>query len=145
MNFFQVLWRGLPAYVWVGIAYAILIGTVSLPVQNSAALEQFLARPLFDLPLLNSGVFAVNWNTIFVVAAFFSVWIEVIRATSLRNRAGNDWLSLVATFIAILVFAGSEPFGTMAFMVVPLAGFGDLLLDRLVGQAVARRDFAIGD
>lgn len=144
MGFFQLMWRGMPAYVWVGVAYAVVI--TGAPTQGTGiiALERYLAEPLFTLPLLNSGSFIVTFNTIFIVAAFVAVWIEVIRATSLRNRAGNDWLSLVATFIAILVFAGAEPFGTMAFMVVPLAGFGDLLLDRLVGQAVARRDFAIG-
>jgi len=144
MGLFQVLWRGMPAYVWVGVAYAVVIMTAPIPGSNMVALERYLATPLFTLPLLNSGSFIVSFNTIFIVAAFVAVWIEVIRATSLRNRAGNDWLSLVATFVAILVFAGAEPFGTMAFMVVPLAGFGDLLLDRLVGQAVARRDFAIG-
>ena len=144
MGFFQVLWRGMPAYVWVGIAYAVVMMTAPIPGSNMLALERYLAEPLFTVPLLNDGSFIVNFNTIFIVAAFVAVWIEVIRATSLRNRAGNDWLSLVATFVAILVFAGAEPFGTMAFMVVPLAGFGDLLLDRLVGQAVARRDFAIG-
>ncbi len=144
MDLFRFFWRGMPAYVWVGLAYALVI--IAAPVQraDTETLERYLAEPLFALPLLNSGIFIVTFNTIFIVAAFVAVWIEVIRATSIRNRAGNDWLSLVATFVAILVFAGSEPFGTMAFMVVPLAGFGDLLLDRLVGQAVARRDFAVG-
>lgn len=143
MELFRFFWRGLPAYVWVGLAYAVVVAGAPIPGSNIAALERYLASPLFSLPLLNDGTFIVSFNTIFIVAAFVAVWIEVIRATSLQNRAGNDWMSLVATFIAILVFAGSESFGTMAFMVVPLAGFGDLLLDRLVGQAVARRDFAV--
>ena len=144
MALLQFFWRGLPAYVWVGFAYAIVVVGAPISGSNTVALERYLASPLFSIPLLNSGTFIVSFNAIFIVAAFVAVWIEVIRATSIRNRAGNDWMSLVATFIAILVFAGAEPFGTMAFMVVPLAGFGDLLLDRLVGQAVARRDFAVG-
>jgi hypothetical protein len=144
MALLQFFWRGLPAYVWVGVAYAVVVVGAPVSGQNTVALERYLASPLFSVPLLNSGTFIVSFNAIFIVAAFVAVWIEVIRATSIRNRAGNDWMSLVATFVAILVFAGAAPFGTMAFMVVPLAGFGDLLLDRLVGQAVARRDFAVG-
>lgn len=143
MGLVQFFWRGLPAYVWVGIAYAVVVAGARVPSGDIVALERYLAAPLFTIPLLNSGTLIVNFNVIFVTAAFVAVWVEVIRATSVRDRAGNDWLSLVATFVAILVFAGAAPFGTMAFMVVPLAGFGDLLLDRLVGQAVARRDFAV--
>ncbi len=143
MELFRFFWRGLPAYVWVALAYAVVVAGAPVRGSNIVALERYLAEPLFSVPLLNNGVFVVSFNAIFIVAAFVAVWIEVVRATSLRSRAGNDWMSLVATFVSILVFAGAESFGTMAFMVVPLAGFGDLLLDRLVGQAVAKRDFAI--
>jgi len=143
MELFRFFWRGLPAYVWVGLAYAIVVAGAPTTGSNIVALERYLAEPLFSIPLLNNGIFVVSFNAIFIAAAFVAVWIEVVRATSIRNRAGNDWMSLVATFAAILIFAGAESFGTMAFMVVPLAGFGDLLLDRLVGQAVARRDFAV--
>lgn len=143
MGLVQFFWRGLPAYVWVGLAYAIVVIGSPVSGSNILALERYLASALFTIPLLNSGTLIVSFNVIFVVAAFVAVWVEVIRATSVKDRAGNDWLSLVSTFIAILVFVGATPFGTMAFMVVPLAGFGDLLLDRLVGQAVARRDFAL--
>jgi len=143
MELVRFFWRGLPAYVWVGIAYAVVIAGAPISASNSVALERYLAEPLFSIPLLNNGIFVVSFNAIFIAAAFIAIWIEVVRATSIRNRAGNDWMSLVATFAAILIFAGAESFGTMAFMVVPLAGFGDLLLDRLVGQAVARRDFAL--
>lgn len=143
MALVQFFWRGLPAYVWVGLAYAIVVIGAPDTASNTVALERYLAEPLFTLPLLNDGRLIVSFNAIFIIAAFFAVWVEVIRATAIRDRANNDWLSLVATFVAILVFVGAEPFGTMAFMVVPLAGFGDLLLDRLVGQAVARRDFSV--
>jgi hypothetical protein len=141
MGVIGFLWRGLPAYVWVGLAYAIIIA--GAPSPRVMSLEQYLAEPQFMLPLLNNGTFLVSLNTMFVIAAFVAIWIEVMRATSVTTRAGNDGLSIAATFIAILVFVGAESFGTLAFMVVPLAGLGDLLLDRLVGQAVARRDFAI--
>lgn len=141
---FRFLWRGLPAYVWVGVFYAIVIAGAPAYVSDVSKLEIYLASEITRIPLLNGGAFTVSFNTIFIASAFVAVWIEVIRATNIRDRAGNDWLSLVATFVAILIFVGAEPFGTLGFMVVPLAGFGDLLLDRLVGQAVARRDFAVG-
>lgn len=143
MELVRFFWRGLPAYVWVAFAYAMVVAGAPIRGSNIVALERYLAEPLFSIPLLNNGIFLVSLNAIFIVAAFVAVWIEVVRATSLQSRAGNDWMSLVATFVSILVFAGAESFGTLAFMVVPLAGFGDLLLDRLVGQAVAKRDFAI--
>ena len=144
MGLFQFLWRGLPAYVWVGVFYAIVVAGAPVSASNLPRLELYLASELTRIPLLNDGSFSVSFNALFIIGAFVSVWIEVIRATNIRNRAGNDWLSLVATFVAILIFVGATPFGTLGFMVVPLAGFGDLLLDRLVGQAVARRDFALG-
>jgi len=143
MGLIGFFWRGLPAYVWVGLAYAIVIAGAPDPRGVPVSLEQYLALPLFTVPLLNNGAFLVSFNTIFVTAAFVAIWIEVMRATSVQTRAGNDGLSIVATFVSILVFVGAESFGTLAFMVVPLAGLGDLLLDRLVGQAVARRDFAV--
>ncbi|MEL6284543.1 MAG: hypothetical protein AAFQ73_17595, partial [Pseudomonadota bacterium] len=62
-----------------------------------------------------------------------------MRATKARDFSGNDWMSLIVTVGALLLFVGVGWFGTTAFMIVPLVGIGDLLLDRYVGQAVARR------
>lgn len=144
MNGITLIWRGVPAYAWVGVAYALTVLSAPRGATSGPALEAWLDAPLARLPLLGSGALPVSLTTLFVVAGFAAAWVEVIRATRLRDRGGNDGLSIVATIAAVLVFVGAAPFATVAFLVVPLAGLGDLLLDRLVGQAVARRDLAIG-
>lgn len=140
INFF---WRGVPAYFWVGAIYAaVALGFQTGTGGDSLALEARLATPFTQIPLLTGAPFHVSLNTVFIALGFVSIWVEVVRATRINDRGGNDIFSLLTTLAAILAFVGLPDFGTTAFLVVPLAGFGDLLLDRLVGQAVARRDFA---
>ena len=143
MGVLNFLWRGVPAYFWVAVVYAAV--TLGFQFGNAGAgidaFEQHLASPFARINTLSGAPFLISLNTVFLAIGFVAVWIEVIRSTRLRDRGGNDLMSLLVTVAAIVIFIGVPGFGTTAFAVVPLAGFGDLLLDRLVGQAVARRDF----
>lgn len=187
--------RGIPAYFWLGVLYAIFVGFVAAtapegapaqaqapeavqeagqqvaeaveaatettaavsdgaeetaarganckedPSQLYCMVEKELTEPLFTLPLFSSNQFAVTFTVVFIVLGFLSAWIEVVRATNIRSTARNDTWSLIVTLIAFGLFVGVSSFGTTAFLIVAVVGFGDVLLDRYVGQAVARRDF----
>lgn len=103
--------------------------------------ESALRCPIVTIPLFSAAEFTINWTVVFILLGFISAWIEVVRATNIRDTARNDTWSLVVTIIAFVLFVGVSSFGTTAFMIVAVVGFGDVLLDRYVGQAVARRDF----
>lgn len=163
--------RSIPAYFWLGLAYAVFVGVIyttdlatggpETPVgaveetvgeviaaasgEDTQALnrrvDDALNAELMTLPLVSGADFIVTGTTIFIVLGFFCAWIEVVRATNIRDTAGNDTWSLIMTLISFVLFVGVAPFGTTAFLIVAIVGFGDVLLDRFVGQAVARRDF----
>lgn len=159
MRFLSVLLgRGVPAYLWIALVYIVYVGVVAAPdafssvfggddapsgAQIAADVEARLALPFVTIPLVSGTQFAITPTTLFIIFGFIAAWIEVIRATNARTFSGNDLMSLIVTVIAIILFVGVSWFGTTAFMIVPLVGIGDLLLDRLVGQAVARRDLAV--
>ncbi len=141
--------RGVPAYVWAGMVYvAALFGSGRLfgaPPGAGPHLDAFFQTPILVVPLLNGGIFNVSWLTLFIVVGFAAVAIETMRATrGIEDRSGNDWMSLVFTLGATVLFAAVPQFQTTAFLTVVLAGICDLLLDRYVGQKTARREIGLG-
>ncbi|MDD2867497.1 hypothetical protein [Neomegalonema sp.] len=140
--------RGVPAYVWAGLIYvAALFGAGHLfntAPDAGPALDRFFQSTIIQIPLIN-GTFALSWLTFFIVAGFISVGVETMRATrGVEDRSGNDWMSLVFTLAATVLFAAVPKFQTTAFLTVVLAGICDLLLDRYVGQKTARREIGLG-
>jgi hypothetical protein len=143
--------RSIPAYFWLGLAYAIFVAVMALGGSSGDAtggepmlyqrVETALDGSIFRLPLPSGNEFHVTGTLIFIVVGFLCAWVEVVRATQIRLTGRNDTWSLIVTLIAALLFFAFSPFGTTAFLIVFLVGFGDVLLDRIVGQAVARRDF----
>ena len=155
---------GTPFYLWTAVAYTVFIVVVyllptgsvdpenlaSTVINNECAIigdvfyqrvEAALSCQLVGLPLFSGNTFKIDWNVLFILLGFVSAWIEVVRATNIRDTARNDIWSLIVTLICVVLFVGVSAYGTTAFMIVALVGFGDVLLDRIVGQAVARRDF----
>ncbi|MEM9725543.1 MAG: hypothetical protein AAF909_08790 [Pseudomonadota bacterium] len=146
--------QGIPAYFWLGVLYGVFvlyvatIGGSTATVDGVAEVvplylmvEQDLTEKIFGITLFSGNEFAVTGTVIFIVLGFLSAWVEVVRATNVRSTARNDTWSLIVTLIAFILFVGISEFGTTAFLIVAVVGFGDILLDRYVGQAVARRDF----
>ncbi|MCI4665832.1 MAG: hypothetical protein MRY74_14040 [Neomegalonema sp.] len=153
--------RSIPFYVWMIVLYTIFVTVVAMmPAAEATAdaakkaascviageqlyqrVESALSCRIVTIPLFSSASFVINWTIVFILFGFVSAWIEVVRATNVRDTARNDTWSLVVTIIAFILFVGVSVFGTTAFMIVAVVGFGDVLLDRYVGQAVARRDF----
>lgn len=103
------------------------------------AIEEAMQRSI-SIPFLSGVSFEFSWTTLFIVGGFFCAWVEALRATN-THVSGNDFMSLLVTVVALILFIGVPWFSTTAFMIVPLVGMGDLFLDRYIGQAVARRDF----
>ena len=156
--------RTIPAYFWLAVGYSLFVAVVTLLPQGDVSADGVSAallaqdcvltdQPLYlrietaldcrvvTLPLFSGNAYTIDWMTLFIVAGFVCAWIEVVRATNIRDTARNDTWSLIVTIISIVLFAGVSVYGTTAFLIVAVVGFGDVLLDRYVGQAVARRDF----
>lgn len=165
----RLIMTGLPFHFWLIVIYVLTVGVFSgtevflnssvfgsgaedaaaaeavAGAATPASLEQQLDARRFDLPLFGGAILPISMTTIFIVLGFLAQWVEAIRATRINRTGGNDLLSVLIAFGALLAFAGVGVFQTTAFLVVVIVGFGDIMLDRIIGQAVARRDFgAIG-
>lgn len=104
-------------------------------------LESDFNEAFMQLPLFTGESLGITVTAIFIFFGFIAQWVEAFRATQVRRTGGNDFFSILLAFAALLLFVGAPAFHTTAFLVVVIVGFGDVLLDRLIGQAVARRDF----
>lgn len=154
--------RSIPAYFWLAVAYVVFVIVVKFTMgaetdpgldptidegqRLSELVETALQKEVFPIPLFTGQLFQVTWMMVFVTLGFISAWVEVLRALQIRNTGRNDTWSVIVTLAAFMLFVGFSAFGTSAFLIVALVGFGDVILDRQVGQAVARRDFGgLGD
>lgn len=134
----NILLRGVPATTWVMVLYAILVFGDRLFFAGT-----FLEGELFAIPTLSTAMISVSGGWLLVVLAFVALAIESIRATRIRDNTLNDYLSVATLIIALILLIGVEAFGTMAFVALFIAALIDVLQDRIVGQAVARRDWAV--
>ena len=141
MNF---LLRTVPLHFYLVIAYTILI---ALSGFGSGADGFNFGATLFEIPLFGgqegaeaSGV-KITWEALIVIFAFVAQWLEAIRATAVAGTSRNDVWSLILAVVSVVLFVGVPQFQTFAFFVIVIVAFGDVLLDRIIGQAVAQRDF----
>lgn len=136
----RYLWKTMPANFWLAVVY--LITMLSIVISGAESVESTLNTPLTTVHLFvgEDGV-QVTGTLIMIVLAFVAQWIEAIRATAVKATERNDTMSLVVAFAVLAIFLGVPGFQTTAFFAIVVVSFGDLLLDRIIGQAVARRDF----
>ncbi len=130
--------RGLPLTAWVTIIYAVLVFGDQLIFDGI-----FVERILFGIPTLSAATIVVTGGFIFVILAFVALAVENIRATRIRDNTGNDYLSVLTLIVTLLLMIAVEQFATMAFAAVFIAALIDVLQDRIIGQAVARRDWGV--
>lgn len=143
--------RSVPLHFYLVLAYAAIVGLNGLTGGSDGGDFDWDQR-LFDLPLFGGGGSAeageataagieITPVAILIIFAFVAQWLEAIRATRVRGTAKNDIWSLILAVGTLVLFVGVPPFQTFAFFTIVIVAFGDVLLDRIIGQAVARRDF----
>lgn len=153
MRFFT---RNVPIHFYLVLGYCAVIGISALTGgPEGAALWN---ATLFELPFgqgevapatgdgaadaaTTTGGIPITPVAIIIIFGFVSQWLEAIRATRVAGTARNDVWSLILAMVSVALFVGVEPFQTFAFLVIVIVAFGDVLLDRIIGQAVAQRDF----
>jgi hypothetical protein len=134
--------RGVPATTWAIVLYAILVFGYQL-IFSSGAGDTFVDLYLFSIPTLSSASLIVTGGWLMVVLALLALAIESIRATRIRDNTGNDYMSVATLILALILLIAVPQFTTMAFAVIFIAGLIDVLQDRIIGQAVARRDWGV--
>lgn len=143
----RFLLRGVPATAWVIVIYAILVYGYLLifagPDDPVRGPDTFIALRLFDIPTLSSQAIEVDGGWLIVLLALIALGIESIRATRIRDNTGNDYLSVATLIISLILLIAVPQFSNMAFGVVFIASLIDVLQDRIIGQAVARRDWGV--
>jgi hypothetical protein len=134
----RVITRGLPMTAWVIIVYAILVFGDQLLFD-----DLFVERVLFTIPTLSAARLVVTGGWLIVILAFIALAVESVRATRVRETATNDYLSVLTLIVALILLIAVEQFGTTVFVTVFIAALIDVLQDRIIGQAVARRDWGV--
>ncbi|MCI4665324.1 MAG: hypothetical protein MRY74_11440 [Neomegalonema sp.] len=140
--------RTVPLHFYLVIAYTLLV----LPGFASVGWELIKDwnAPLFELPLYGEKVvdgktikagIPISLTAVIVIFAFVAQWLEAIRATRVSGTSRNDIWSLILAVLTVILFVGVAQYQTFAFFVIVIVAFGDVLLDRIIGQAVAQRDF----
>src|SRR5690606_34127243 len=109
-------------------------------VNEEVSATEYLARvALHPFPTMR-----ITHGDIITLGTFIAMGSDTWRATRIRDPTGNDPLS-VLTLIGYIAFLLLLPsFMTMTFTFIVVASIIDVILDRVIGQAVARRDTAVG-
>ena len=144
----RFLIRGVPATTWVIVLYAILVYGYLLifseePTVPLLPRDTFVDLHLFNIPTLSDQSLAVSGGWLMVVLALLALAIESIRATRIRDNTGNDYMSVATLIVALILLIAVPQFSNMVFAVIFIACLIDVLQDRVIGQAVARRDWGV--
>jgi hypothetical protein len=132
------LTRGLPLTAWVTIIYAVLVFGDQLIFDGD-----FINQSLFSIPTLSAARLEVTGGWLIIILTFIALAIESIRATRIRDNTSNDYLSVLTLIVTLILLIAVEQFGNMVFAAVFIAAVIDVLQDRIIGQAVARRDWGV--
>lgn len=133
----RFLVRSVPLHFYLVIAYSVVVAVGMLGGETGFDWN----TKLFTLPLFNEGSLDIPAYGVVVILGFMAQWLEAIRATRVSGTARNDIWSLILAVVTVVLFVGVAEFQTFAFFVIVVVAFGDVLLDRIIGQAVAQRDF----
>jgi hypothetical protein len=146
-RFRRFLIRGVPATTWVIVLYAILVFGYDLIFAEQtvplAPRDSFVELYLFSIPTLSDTPLLVTGGWLLVVLALAALAIESVRATRLRDNTGNDYMSVITLIVALILLIAVPQFSNMVFAVIFIACLIDVLQDRVIGQAVARRDWGV--
>lgn len=138
----RFLLRGVPFTTWVIVLYAILVFGYQL-IFSAGPGDTFVDLYLFSIPTLSAASLVVTGGWLLVVLALLALAVESIRATRIRDNTGNDYMSVATLIVALILLIAVEQFSTMPFAVIFIAALIDVLQDRVIGQAVARRDWGV--
>jgi hypothetical protein len=144
----RFLLRGVPVTAWVIVLYAILVFGYQFifaeaAVDPLARTDTFVALHLFNIPTLSDVSLDVTGGWLLVVLGLAGLAVESIRATRIRDNTSNDYLSVITLIVALILLIAVPQFSTMVFAVIFIAALIDVLQDRIIGQAVARRDWGV--
>jgi hypothetical protein len=134
----RFLGRDVPVTIYLIILYAILV----------YGQDVFFGQPVLDIilgeiQLVSAASLVVTGSWVFVALTFVALFVENIRATKIRGHTANDYLSIAALVAALVLLLVVPQFGTMTFVIIFIACLFDVAQDRIIGQAVARRDWGV--
>jgi hypothetical protein len=141
----RFLLRGVPATAWIVVLYAILVFGYQLIFSDQTLdpSDTFINLHLFNIPTLSTKSLMITGGWLLVVLALTALAIESIRATRIRDNTGNDYMSVATLIVTLVLLIAVEQFSEMVFAVIFIATLIDVLQDRIIGQAVARRDYGV--
>ena len=105
---------------------------------------EYLNTVLFEIGLKSGEIFKFSISSLIMLIALLSLFIEVIKATSMSKLTLVDHgLSTVLFIFCLVCFIILPAAGTALFFILTVATLVDVMAGALVSLRMARRDLAI--
>ena len=91
-------------------------------------LDLSLGTPLFNVPLLSGRSMTVSTGDMLIVLAALLLYLEILKATRLSNKAIMDHILSFVLFVAMVAeFIAVPPAATSTFLVLTILSFVDVI------------------
>ncbi len=131
-----------PTLMFPMLLYFILVFLVKGSGVDTTA---FLDTVLFQFTLKSGAIFKFTYTSLIMLLTLLMLFIEVIKATTMRKLSLLDHgLSTVLFVICLVSFILIPEAGTGVFFVLMVATLVDVMAGGIVSMRMARRDLAIG-
>lgn len=131
--------RALPLIALPLILYNVLL------LFAGAVPEDYFRTPLFTINMIRGNAWAFTRGDLVILLTFFSLFVELIKATWTGTASLVDHgLSMVVFIISLIEFLMVGGAATSVFFFVMVAAVIDVVAGFTIGIRVARRDLSIG-
>ena len=105
-----------------------------------------MVSPLFEIPMVSGGAWALTTGDLLIVVGLLFLFIEMVKAAGSGTATIiNHGLSMMVFVIAIALFLLVGQFATSTFFILMMMALFDTVAGFVVTIVAARRDLAVGD
>ncbi len=119
----------------------LIIYAIFVVITGSADVPAALAANVFEISIISGDILAVSLGDIFVLFAFFMMFIEVIKATN-TSIVGilNHGLSAAVMVICLILLLVVQGYGNSVFLMITAMTVFELIAGFTITAVSARRD-----
>jgi hypothetical protein len=98
----------------------------------------------FTVKMFSGDVWRINIGDLFVLAALFMLFLEVVKATqTTRREILNHAFSMVTFVVALVEFITLHGFATSVFFLIMVMALFDVVAGYTISIVTARRDLSV--
>jgi len=143
--------RAIPLLVFAFVLYnavVLLVGPdtgLQCAKEACSVADQVLAREIFSVKMLSTGVWRFTWGDFILVVTFILLFAEIVKSTFSTTSTLIDHGLSMLVFIAVGVeFLMVAQAATSVFFLILVATLIDVIGGYTIGIRVARHDLNIG-